>query len=65
VGLEPPLTLAFSAPTPKPKEERKMNVHEIAQLLRDRQLPFSPKEIQKVVLELGLEGEVDLEALAQ
>jgi hypothetical protein len=42
-----------------------MNAHEIAQLLRDRQRPFTPKEVQKVVLELGLEKEVDVEALAQ
>jgi hypothetical protein len=42
-----------------------MNAHEIAQLLRDRQRPFSPKEVQRVLLELGLEGEVDIEALTQ
>jgi hypothetical protein len=42
-----------------------MNAHEIAQLLRDRQRPFNPKEVQRVVLELGLEGEVDVEVLAR
>jgi hypothetical protein len=59
------LALLLGAPAPKPKEERKMNAHEIAQLLRDRQRPFSPKEVQRVVLELGLEGEVDIEALTR
>jgi hypothetical protein len=42
-----------------------MNAHEIAQLLRDRQRPFNPKEVQRVVLELGLEKEVDVGVLAQ
>jgi hypothetical protein len=42
-----------------------MNAHEIAQLLRDRQRPFTAKEVQRVLLELGLEKEVDVEGLAQ
>jgi hypothetical protein len=41
-----------------------MNACEIAQLLRDRQRHFSPKEVQRVVQELGLEEKVDVEALA-
>ncbi len=42
-----------------------MNAHEMARFLRDRQRPFTPREVQKAVLELGLEGEADVEALAR
>jgi hypothetical protein len=37
----------------------------MVKLLRDRQRPFTPREVQKAVLELGLEGEADVEALAR
>jgi hypothetical protein len=42
-----------------------MNVHEMTRFLRDRGRSFNPKEVQRAVLELGLEKEVDVEALTQ
>jgi len=42
-----------------------MNVHEMARFLRDRGRSFNPKEVQRAVLELGLEKEVDVEALTR
>jgi hypothetical protein len=47
------------------KWRKMMNAHEIAQLLRDHQRPFSPKEVHRALQELGLEGGGDVEALTR